>query len=379
MGGYKPVKGDRVRVVLEGTAEGTATSPRTTGEFCLDENPLDNAVSVEKVEPPVTVFKPGDVVRSKSTGSVYPRRRRLHGVHVPLGLTDPASGSLLTDGDPADEFTSNKYELVTSAVKSLVRSARRVSEDGGAFLPTVFASFESMKIRARAGTVTLVAGPPGAMKTGLVLYLVLRWNVPTIYVAADVEAFEIVERSGAAITGDTMEQVRANPEKYTKALSTVDNVRFVYEDSPSYQDLELEVAAYAEVFGRFPEVIVVDNVVNLVGESEDEWAAHRDHAHVLHALAHRTQSAVIALAHMADDRQDPSTPAARSKLMGKISALPKAIWSLALDGDKLLVSPVKNKWGREYPSGQVFATVSVDPSRSRFYQNYSDLQNGHPA
>lgn len=264
-------------------------------------------------------------------------------------------------------------------MKSLVRSVRRVSEDSGEFLPTIFSAFDSMKIRARAGTVTLVAGPPGAMKTGLVLYLVLRWNVPTIYVAADVETFEIVERSGAAITGDTMEQVRANPEKYIDALSTVGNVRFVYEDSPSYTDLELEVAAYAEVFGEYPKVIVVDNVVNLVGESEDEWAAHRDHAHVLHALAHRTGSAVIALAHMADDRQDPSTPAARSKLMGKISALPKAIWSLALDGEKLLVSPVKNKWGKEYPSGQVYATVSVDASRSRFYQTYSDMERGVPA
>lgn len=264
-------------------------------------------------------------------------------------------------------------------MKSLARSARRVKDDGGEFLPSIFHTFDTMKIKVRAGTVTLVAGPPGAMKTGLVLYLTLRWNRPTLYMAADVESFEIVERAGAAMSGDTMEQVRANPEAYAKWFEQVSNVRFSYEDSPTYKDLELEVAAYAEVFGRFPEVIVVDNVVNLVGESEDEWAAHRDHAHVLHALAHRTQSAVIALAHMADDRQDPSTPAPRSKLMGKISALPKAIWSLALADDKLLVSPVKNKHGKEYPSGQVYATVYCDPGRSRFFQSYADYQQGIPA
>lgn len=264
-------------------------------------------------------------------------------------------------------------------MKSLVSSVRRSKDEGGAFLPPVFQAFESMKIKVRAGTVTLVAGPPGAMKTGLVLYLVLRWNRPTLYAAADVESFEIVERAGAAISGDTMEQVRANPENYVHLFEEVSNVKFSYEDSPTYQDLEAEVAAYAEVFGRFPEVIVVDNVVNLVGESEDEWASHRDHAHVLHALAHRTQSAVIALAHMSDDRQDPSTPAPRSKLMGKISALPKAIWSLALDGDKLHVSPVKNKHGREYPSGQVYATIHCDPARSRFFQSSYDLQMGVPA
>lgn len=264
-------------------------------------------------------------------------------------------------------------------MKSLTRSARKVKDEGGSFLPSVFSAFDSMKIKVRSGTVTLVTGPPGAMKTGLVLYLVLRWNRPTLYVAADVESFEIVERAGATMSGDTMEQVRDNPDAYADFFTQVPNVRFSYEDSPTYHELEMEVAAYAEVFGRFPEVIVVDNVVNLVGDSEDEWAAHRDHAHVLHALAHRTQSAVIALAHMADDRADPSKPAPRSKLMGKISALPKAIWSLALDGDQLHVSPVKNKHGREYPSGQVYATVFTDPSRNRFFNTRYDLEAGRVA
>lgn len=265
-------------------------------------------------------------------------------------------------------------------MKSLKRSAHGTKADsGGHFLPSVFHAFDSMKILFRSGTVTLVAGPPGAMKTGLVLYLALRWNLPTIYMAADVESFEIVERAGAAMSGDTMTQVRANPSKYAHLFENASNMRFSYEDSPSYNDLELEVAAYAEIFGRFPEIIVVDNVVNLVGERDDEWAAHRDHAHVLHALAHRTQSAVIALAHMADDRANPSTPAPRSKLMGKISALPKAILSLALDDDKLLVAPVKNKWGPEYPSGQVYATLYTDPSRSRFFNTNYDLQQGVPA
>lgn len=263
-------------------------------------------------------------------------------------------------------------------MRSLVGSARTAKEEGGHFLPPVFNAFESMRIRARRGTVTLIAGPPGCMKTGLVLYLALRWDLPTLYMAADVESFEIVERAGAILSGDTMEKVRANPKDYTE-LFKGSNVRFSYEDSPTYQSLEMEVAAYAEVFGTFPEIIVVDNVVNLVGESENEWVSHRDHAHVLHALAHRTQSAVIALAHMSDDRKDPSTPSPRSKLMGKISALPKAIWSLALDGDKLHVSPVKNKHGREYPSGETYATIHADAARNQFFNTYADMQNGVPA
>ena len=262
-------------------------------------------------------------------------------------------------------------------MKSLARSARRVQEDGGQFLAPVFLPLEQAKIRLRSGTATFVAGPPGAMKTGLVLYWMLRLNRPTIYFSADSEAFEIVERSAAAISGDTVETVRRNPEAYAQQLKDVaGNVRFVYEDSPSYTDVELEIAAYAEVFGAFPEIIVIDNLMNLVGENESEWAAHRDHARVIHRLTRITKAALVVLAHMSDDRTDPSTPAPRSKLMGKVGALPKMILSLAMNGDELRIAAVKSRWSAADASGQNYVTLYVDPSRNRFYASRWDMQNG---
>jgi RecA-family ATPase len=265
-------------------------------------------------------------------------------------------------------------------MKSLARSARRVQEDSGQFLPTVLRPLEEAKIRARSGTATFVAGPPGAMKTGLVLYLVLRMNLPTLYFSADAEDFEVVERAGAAISGDTMEQVRANPERYVETLRTAaDNVRFVYEDSPTYEDVELEIAAYAEVYGEFPKVIVIDNLMNVVGEQENEWGSMRDTARVIHRLTRITKAGLFVLHHMADDRNDPSTPAPRAKLQGKVGQLPKAIWSLALNGDKLLICPAKNRWGPADASGQTYVTVYVDPARNRLYNSWADLQAGVPA
>jgi hypothetical protein len=270
-------------------------------------------------------------------------------------------------------------------MKSLARSARRVQEDGGAFLPPVFLALEQAKIRLRSGTATFVAGPPGAMKTGLVLYWVLRLNKPTLFFSADCEPFEIVERSAAAMTGDTMEKVRVNPEAYGEILrENAGNVRFVYEDSPSYEDVEMEVAAYVEVYGAFPEIIVIDNLMNLVGEAEGEWAAHRDHARVIHKLTRITKAALVVLAHMSDDRADPTTPAPRSKLMGKIGALPKVILSLALRETSpgvwtLLVGPVKSRWGPADASGQTYATLFVDPSTNRFYNTRFDMERNVPA
>ena len=265
-------------------------------------------------------------------------------------------------------------------MRTLAAAARRIRHEGaGAFLPQPLLPLANAKIVVRGGTATFVAGPPGAMKTALVLYYTMRLNKRTLYMSADAEDFEVVERAAAAITGDSMEKVRANPEAYADVLEQVSNLRFVYEDSPTYKDLELEVAAYAETYGEFPEIIVIDNLMNLVGEQENEWGAMRDSARVIHRLTRITKAALLVLHHMADDRNDPSTPAPRSKLQGKVGQLPKAIWSLALEGNKLRVAPVKNRWGPADASGQTYVELFVDPSTNRFFNSHRDFMEGRPA
>jgi hypothetical protein len=262
-------------------------------------------------------------------------------------------------------------------VRTLGRAARRPA-DSGTFLPDIFPKFAEAGMRLREGTATILAGPPGSMKTALALYWVGRLNRPTLYFSADSEDFEVVERVAAMMSGDTVTQVRANPEKYAEGLDAL-NLRLTFEDSPSYKDVELEVAAYAEVHGHWPEVIVIDNVMNLVGENESEWAAHRDHMRVVHRLTRITKACVLVLAHVSDDRSDTTTPAPRSKLMGKIGALPKLIISLAFDGEHLRAAPVKSRWGRADPSGQSYEQLWVDPQRFQMFNSRDDFLNGRPA
>lgn len=262
-------------------------------------------------------------------------------------------------------------------MKALGRALLRGKEAGGALLPTVFPALEQAKIRARMGTATFVAGPPGAMKTGFTLFYLMRLGLPTLYMSADAEDFEMDERAAAAISGDSMDLVRRNPEGYAEMVRDhTKHIRLVFEDSPTYDDLELEVAAYAEVFGRYPSIIAIDNLMNLVGEQENEWAAMRDSARVIHKLTRTTGAALFVLHHMADDRADPSNPAPRSKLQGKVGQLPKAIWSLALDGDQLKLAPVKNRWGPGDASGKSFVTLYVDPGTSRIYNSRYEMQMG---
>jgi hypothetical protein len=246
-------------------------------------------------------------------------------------------------------------------------------------MPPVFLPLENAGIRLREGTVTFIAGVAGAMKTGLALYWVGRLGRPALYFSADSEPFEVLERCASMVSGDSMSQVRANPSAYAEAVDSLP-IRFCFEDSPTYDDLVLEVCAYAEVYGEFPKVIVIDNLMNLTGENENEWGAHRDHAKVIHKLTRVTKAKVIVLAHMGEDKVDPSqNPQPRTKLQGKVSQLPKVILSLAFDGQVLKVAAVKNRFGPGDASGHTYAELYVDPTRNQFFNSRNDYQNGRPA
>lgn len=112
---YKPQKGDRVRVVLEG-GEVRRSVEDDSWVIEFDDNTYitevnDGApflVSIEKIEPPVVTFKPGDVVRSKRNPKwLYTIGQR--------GYTQHTDGAYFADGPRAceDVFTSADYELVS--------------------------------------------------------------------------------------------------------------------------------------------------------------------------------------------------------------------------------------------------------------------------
>lgn len=108
MSGSEFKRGDRVRVVLEGEI-GTVGR---TGSFLLGrraENHIDpnyeHVVSVEKLEPPVEVFKPGDVVRSKGGYDLWFITRGGYAY-----ANGPNAGAHFEDG--GEPFTSQLYEKV---------------------------------------------------------------------------------------------------------------------------------------------------------------------------------------------------------------------------------------------------------------------------
>lgn len=99
-------KGDRVRVTFEATVADIGakyywfgdTPAAATGEVHKDTEGL----SIEKIEPPVETFGPGDVVRHKKHRSF----------RYTLGRGGYFSHQLLEWVSTATQFTSEDYELV---------------------------------------------------------------------------------------------------------------------------------------------------------------------------------------------------------------------------------------------------------------------------
>ena len=99
-------KGDRVRITIEG--EVTAVS--TNGDLIVDDyHEIATAaptggITVEKVEPPVEVFGPGDVVRHKTEKVLYTIGKN--------GFLNHRSG-ILWESTTFEPFTSEHYERVS--------------------------------------------------------------------------------------------------------------------------------------------------------------------------------------------------------------------------------------------------------------------------
>jgi KaiC/GvpD/RAD55 family RecA-like ATPase len=254
-------------------------------------------------------------------------------------------------------------------------------------LPDVFTPLREAGIRPRRGTVTMFAGTPGSMKTFMVLYMLARMGLPTLFFSADTDSKTITKRAAAMLTGDTQDSVEASLRTdggasfYADELERLSMIRWVFESDPTYRDLELETMAFAEAHGRYPEVIVVDNLMNVVGQNEDEWGSMRDTTKAFKRLVRFTDAALFVLHHMAERRTDNTSPAPRSDLQGKVSQLPETILSLAFDGtSELKVAPVKNRFGPADATARTHVvSLWVNPSTGQFYSSNYNRANGVPA
>lgn len=213
----------------------------------------------------------------------------------------------------------------------------------------------------RRSEVSMIAGMPGAGKSALALHLAVHAQVPTLYFAADTSRHTMQVRTDAMLTGRPMVEAETAPCD-ADTLERSAHISWVFDASPGAEDVRLEVAAFEEVHGSEPELIVIDNLIDLAEGGGDEWQALRATMKQLKVLARDTQSAVLVLHHVSEGLKNMMFAPPRSSIQGKVAQLPAMI--LTIDSQSsagsMTVGIVKNRYGAAAGNGSYGVTLDVD-------------------
>lgn len=263
---------------------------------------------------------------------------------------------------------------------TLTQAAAR-NKHGAALLPDLWPALAERQIRFRRGQVTMIAGAPNAGKSLIALNYAIKANIPTLYISADTDAYTTAIRAAALVSSHTVTSVEAafntdaGSDYYEDVLRSITNVRFDFYPSPTLDDIQMTVMAYAEAYGEYPHLIIVDNLMNVVSLHENEWTGLREIAKSMHHMARETDAAVFILHHTSENEGRPDFPPARKAIQGKVSQLPELILTVALipATGEFRVAPVKNRFGANTPTGDDFITLYADPSRMVIYNDRNKL------
>lgn len=235
-------------------------------------------------------------------------------------------------------------------------------------LPVVWRALENHQIKFRRGQVCMVAAAPNAGKSMFSLIYAIKAKVPTLFFSADTDTTTVMIRAASHLSQHKQLTVEKNitsrASHYDEYLAGMNHIQWVFDSSPSLDDIELEIKAYVELYGVSPELIIVDNLMNVAAETDNEWAGLRAIMMEFHDMARKTQACVLVLHHVSEQSEygSPVMPPARRAIHGKVSQLPAIILTLGYDPSNgmLRVAPVKNRFGPHTADARDFATLFVD-------------------
>lgn len=215
--------------------------------------------------------------------------------------------------------------------------------------------------------MTQLAGAPGAGKSTLALAIAVLSGVPTLYASMDTHEATMALRTTSMVTGlaqnEVENKIRENPTWAADILAAkAGHISWMFDASPSLQDLADEISLYREIHGDNMHLLVIDNMIDVTHETGDEFSSLRSLSRELKWWARETGAAVLALHHTSEQYTGNPCPP-RSALHGKIAQIPSLICTLAAPSDGLMaIAPVKNRYGPADPSGQTAMWMEYTPA-----------------
>lgn len=242
----------------------------------------------------------------------------------------------------------------------------------------------------RRGQTSLIAAEPNNGKSPLVRWMCVQWalqGLRVLYFSADSDEYTTWKSVASCVTGKETSYVEKGGRDVSVALGRLEGrMAFSFETDPSYDDIQQEAAAFFELWGSYPDVIVVDLLADVGGDSEDEYATLREHTRAFKRLARVTDSHVIMVHHVNEEdsskKRGEILPPARGRITGKISKKPELVLTLAYDAYERLmkIAAVKNRDGSGTDTtGQSYLALRSDPERMQFHDPHSGRRLGATA
>lgn len=245
-------------------------------------------------------------------------------------------------------------------------------------LPAIYPSLTEAGVKFRRGGTSMVAGPPGAFKSTFALNALTRWaqdpNFVGLYISADSDEHTVGKRCAAILSGDPTDTVEKTIRNggYTQQLGTLAYIHWEFR-ALDIKQMDERMAAIKKMHGKFPDLIVVDNLMNVVDNPTDyggQMLMCRD----LDAVARAAASHVMILHHTHEDAQNknaPQRPQAVWEIHGKVNQFPRLILTLAAQQNQdhteahLMVACVKNTNGPADRTGREYTDYIITTANAR--------------
>lgn len=232
-----------------------------------------------------------------------------------------------------------------------------------------YAGLRQLGFGLTPGKLSMVCAGPGVGKSALATSIVLDLDLRTLYESPDTDSWTQAIRVLAHNTGHPQSYIRAclepgirRPDEIDVALHDAEHVQFSF-DSYTTEEIHSDVMAYGVVHGSYPELMVVDNLLNIARGDDSDYTAMGRALDELDALAQRTGAHVMVLHHATGQFDDGNRPIPLSGLANKVSKLPAQIVSLYRDDQYIVLCILKNRTGRQDPSGRLQVRLRFDGER----------------
>lgn len=248
-----------------------------------------------------------------------------------------------------------------------LRQAARAGAGAGIPIPGMFPALRKLDVELHSGELHILAAAPGGFKTGLAMQLVLRSEVPCLYLLMDSNETSMTKRVLQAFNGWTKGEAEQAWDSGLAQTSfdRIDWVRWDFPNSPDMLEIRDRVWAFAEIYGEFPKLIVVDNIMDVVEEQSS--AAYSEAEQNLSALARAANCAVLALSHVNGMHEGSRDPIPLNGVMYKATkkaSLVLTVTPVVFPSNTLRVAVVKNRHGQTDAAGiEVAAKLRVDYER----------------